>query len=514
MTEISREELTLTRKRRKAIGAFFTPSSQADFMVRHYKLHLRWAQGSSILDPTAGRGSLLESLIRVAVQENIPIDQEMLNRLHGVEKEKEFTRNFSLRISETYDIPYRINPIRVGDILTDENNRKVDILFGNPPWVNFTDLPEEEKENIKPHFLKYGLAPSAGKLLLGNSRIDLAALIIMKTMEANLKKGGDAYFFSPLSLILNEGAHNIFRKGIVKNKKFSIREIWDYNGFKIFRDVATRCGLLHLQRDREMEQIIPYHSMLNSSTWKKLEASPIAEKGSAYIITDPRRSSLPSIPRIPVCKESIPRQGINTGGRNNLYIFNTCKNKGKGLLELSNKDRTILLPEDLVYPLITTDQFRSQEEPSRYIFLPYTKDGTILTEGALKQYPSAWNYLEKNKEQLQNRKGVMMQSKMRRGNYWSLFGLGPYTFFPWKIVWESYGKRRFNPLLFSHFEGKPWIPNQALQAYCPFQNKTEAETLLKELKTPEVNKLLQSQNMQGTCNWAQPGRIKVFLQIT
>ncbi len=513
MADISGEEQALSRERRKSIGAFFTPDIQADFMVRQYDLHHKWAEGASILDPTAGKGSLLESLIRVSREDGIPLTGQMLKRLKGIEREEEFSRNFIHRIHSTYGIDFKSNPIQTGDILSEKSNFRADILFGNPPWVNYTDLPSGEKETVKPCFLRFGLAASAGDLLLGNSRIDIAALIIMKTLESNLNSRGSAFFFSPLSLILNEGAHNTFRRGKLPGTSFSINEVWDYGSNEIFPGVTTRCGLIYMQRDRKMREALPYHIMTDKREWEEHLAAPVREGGSAYMIHNPAESTPPEIPRIPIGQDSLPRQGINTGGRNSLFIFESCKPVSKGLCEVANKNERALLPEDLIFPLITAKQFRGNQKADKYIFLPYKQNGKVLTEKELESYPGALDYLNRHKDSLESRKGVMLRSQIRRGYYWSLLGVGPYTFFPWKVVWESYGKNEFTPILFSENNGKPWVPNQSLQAYCPFREKEEALRVLKQLKKPVIGSILKSHKMQGTCNWAQPGRIKVFLDI-
>ena len=511
MSDLTPQEKSLPRVKRKTIGAFFTPQAQAEFIIRTYRLHRKWAEGASVLDPTAGGGALLEALIRTALADGLEITPAMLSRLKGVEREPSFIKGFSGRISKEYGLTFPSPPILTGDILSFGEELKADILFGNPPWLNFTDLPSEEKERLKPYFLKYGLAGTAADLLLGKSRIDLAALIIMKSLEVHLNPKGEAYFFCPLSLILNEGAHNVFRKGILKDRPFSIREIRDYNGYEIFKGVTTRCGLISLQIDRGMERNIPYFSMTGRNSWQRLTASPIAGTGSAYVTRNPDEATL-NLPKIRISRNSQPRQGINTGGRNSLYIFHSSLSKGEGILELANRERKVLLPEALVYPLLSKEQFRNSTSPARYIFLPYHPDGTVMSRQELEQFPSAWEYIRKNRTLLESRRGVMLQNQIKKGTYWSLMGIGGYTFSPWKIVWESYGKKEFDPQLFALYREKPWIPNQALQAYCSFRKEKEACRILKELRNPVINILLQRQMMQGTCNWAQPGRIKVFME--
>ncbi len=511
--ELSREETSLTRSRRKSLGAFFTPPDQADFMVRTYGIHRDWAGGAVILDPTAGNGALLEALIRTALEDQIPITSGMLGRLKGIELEPALFADFRKRIQKTYHITFPAPPIEAGNILVYPSAFQADILFGNPPWLNFTDMSGRAKEESKPFFIHYGLAGSAGDLLLGNSRIDLAALVIMKTLSENLSHRGKAFFFSPLSLILNEGAHNRFRLGKAGSRNFSITEIRDYNGKEIFPEVATRCGFLCMAADQKMEEQIPYYILEENGSWQKKKAGPISSPGSAYVIFDSREEFPGNLPSITISKSSQPRQGINTGGCNDLFIFDRCEQSEKNLVRVSNRERTVILPDDLVFPLLSRKQFKGKTEPEKFIFLPYSTDGRALTKKKLTQYPQAYDYLWKNQKILENRKGVLLKNRMKKGEFWSLLGIGPYTFAPWKIVWESYGKKEFLPRIFSRYKGKPWIPNQALQAYCPFSDKQEASRVLKELRNPAINLLLQKQRMQGTCNWAQPGRIKVFLNM-
>ena len=63
-------------------------------------------------------------------------------------------------------------------MITDPPNAEYDILFGNPPWANFTDLSNSYKERLKPYFVAEGLVPDKKQVLLGSSRTDIAALVL------------------------------------------------------------------------------------------------------------------------------------------------------------------------------------------------------------------------------------------------------------------------------------------------------------------------------------------------
>ena len=354
------------------------------------------------------------------------------------------------------------------------------------------------------------------------------AAMIQKAVQDHLTPGGSGYFFIPLSLMLNEGAHNIFRGGKLRGgqsqdgqtdgnagetERFSFEEIRDFADVQVFPEVNTRCGFITLKKSAAQKNTIPYFSLIKPGRWKEETARPVGRPGSAYMLTDDELQ--PEL--IPIKAESRPRQGINTGGRNRLFIFDSCESTGDGLCRVRNKSINALLPEELVYPLLNREQFKGDDTPCKFIFLPYNKKrGKVLNAGELQDYPAALDYLESQKESLTSRKGSLLGSSIKKGVYWILLGVGPYSFSKWKIVWEAYGRDEFKPMLFgctmSPGGEKPWIPNQALQASCSFETKKEALRVLEALKQPSINRILKRQNMEGTCNWAQPGRIRHFLK--
>ena len=218
------------------------------------------------------------------------------------------------------------------------------------------------------------------------------------------------------------------------------------------------------------------------------------------------------LPEIPILRENKPRQGLNTCGANKLFIFDEMTVLDKDFCRVKNKNTEAKLPLTLIYPLIGANQFKNKEG-NRFVFLPYNKSGKVKSEEEIKEYPEAYAYLLKNKEILIARKGVLIQNTIQKGFWWSLLGIGLYSFAPWKIVWEAYGKKTFKAQLFSVENGQLWQPNQALQAFVPVFNREDAEKILAELKNPLIEETVKKQAMEGTCNWAQPGRMMKFFHI-
>src|SRR5207245_10336178 len=89
-----------------------------------------------------------------------------------------------------------------------------------------------------------------------------------------------------------------------------------------------------------------------------------------------------------------------------------------------------------------------------------------------------------------------------------------HNFAPYEVGWEAYGKTKFRPRILGSHDGKPWQANQAMHAFIPCSSLIEAENLLDRLKNSNIESYLKSLGVEGTCNWAQPGRIKRFLQFT
>ena len=112
---------------------------------------------------------------------------------------------------------------------------------------------------------------------------------------------------------------------------------------------------------------------------------------------------------------------------------------------------------------------------------------------------------------LQARKGTLLRTALKKGHWWALLGVGPYSFAPFKVIWEAYGKDQFNPIILSSVEGQMWQGNQSMHAFIPCWSERDAQRIKTALESPAILTLLRQLNGAGKCNWAQPGKIKKIL---
>lgn len=100
-----------------------------------------------------------------------------------------------------------------------------------------------------------------------------------------------------------------------------------------------------------------------------------------------------------------------------------------------------------------------------------------------------------------------MAAQRRSGVWYGLLGVGAYTFRPWKIIWEAYGKQVFRPVLVGP---DIWVPNQALFCSLDFESRDQAEAALEGLNRLPVTEVLTALGGAGRPSWAQPGRMAQF----
>lgn len=508
--------LNLADNYKRKFGAVFTPSEWAYKLVEKH-FFKEWLDGATVLDPTAGEGVFLKAFFGIAIKQGIKLTNERISRLYGIELNKNFVNNFYNSTATEFSIEFPKTNFIQGDIFFQDKEIKADLLIGNPPWVNFSDLEETYKERVKHLYIDFGLVKNQKDLLLGNARTDIATLVIAKVIHSNLNKNGKAIFFLPLSIFQNDGANQEFRSYSIRGVDFAVEDILDFNGEKIFEDILGRYGIAHFRRDKKQEFPIKYHVLTNGK-WKTHKARPL------FSLTDPltvfdsveAENRLGNFQKISLPKYCQPRQGINTCGANDIFFFNSYEILDNERVRIINKlGDDIITSKKYVFPLTVSSTLTSPNpKPEKVILVPHFDDGKPIDLETLKKDEALFNYLSKYQTVLQNRKGVLINTWINKGFWWALMGVGEYSFASYKIMWKAFGDSIFRPKVLApnSYLGS-WQGNQSLNAYIGVSTLQEAKQVFNKLTNPLIQEYLSSLRMQGTCNWAQPGRIKKLMEF-
>ncbi|MBU1432425.1 class I SAM-dependent methyltransferase [Myxococcota bacterium] len=481
------------------IGAVYTPPYWANWLIDQGKVYEKWLSGFRICDPTGGEGVFIIELIKRAIKNGLPMSKELLGRLGYIEIDPHACKAFLDAANQAVGVMSQYIKFYNADVLIELIEEKFDILIGNPPWVNFCDLSSDYKEILKEKFISEGLVSDTRSVLFGSSRIDLAALVINVAMGRLLSPSGNAYFYLPSSLYYGDNAHKGWRSFKANGRCFATKWIYEFSKTRIFDRVGTSYCAAAFEIDNLQKFPVRCFKEENESlNWKETELRPLKDSSDQWV--ENNSSFDPSSIKVRILKNQIPRQGVNTCGANDIFIFN---------------ERPTYLPTEYLFPLVTKEIFKAKDtHPVKWILIPYEKKtARPLPWLRIENHPSLAEYLLRHKSKLIGRKGKIIRSSIEKGFWWSLLGVGQYSFAPYKIIWQSYGKKHFLPLLMTPYKDMTWQGNQAMNAFIPCWNMSDAERILIELSNPMIEKAFCMLNGEGKCNWAQPGKVKKILFI-
>ncbi|BCZ18106.1 hypothetical protein NHP190003_13880 [Helicobacter sp. NHP19-003] len=133
---------------------------------------------------------------------------------------------------------------------------KFDYIIGNPPWVQWSVLPEAYRKNIKQNMRMEGLFSSDRNV--GGNNLNICALIAHKCCERWLARGGNFCFLMPKSILFNKSYQGFRNLVINTDERLYFNEILDFsNGGEIFEGVGLDFCAFKINRV-ENSQAIPF----------------------------------------------------------------------------------------------------------------------------------------------------------------------------------------------------------------------------------------------------------------
>jgi len=349
---------------------------------------------------------------------------------------------------------------------------KFDYVVGNPPWVNWENLPETYREVSKELWISYGLIenrskddsgkvkrkPAISSKGLGKVKKDIAMLFLARCFDLYLKEGGKLGFLIPFTAFKVQAGAG-FRSFLAG--KTRIHVVHDLVTLYPFEGAVNRtaaiviekvCNLSDLKSIEKCPQINEvYKNNVNGVKhviWVNLLKKPITtdmpleevlKKTKRYeVLMTPIIQNESSSPWMQVTQNVVGAirklvtgaqyyeayEGVNVA-LNQVYYIKILEKLPNGNLKITNppesgqkkevKQIEAVVEPDLVYPLVRGRDVKRWYVgyEDRYIILPTDLHGNIIEHKEMKvKYRDTYNYFYNFFTELINRGGEPYKSKL------------------------------------------------------------------------------------------------------
>ncbi|MDR1611071.1 MAG: N-6 DNA methylase, partial [Candidatus Symbiothrix sp.] len=394
-------EMLIPDNDRKLNGAFFTPTYIVDYIIEE----IQPEENERNIDPSAGCGAFLIGLaeyyhkqgksIKKAVKENI-FGADILP--YNIERAKRLLSIFALQHGEILE-EADFN-LYQRDSLWHRWTEKYDNVVGNPPYVKFQDLSDENRE----YLIKHWQTVEKGTFNLYFAFFELGYNL--------LKDGGQLGYITPNNYFTSLAGESL--RTFLINKK-CLSKIIDFNSKKVF-DVQTYTAISFLKKckndfilyDRIPDTFSPEEflanvrysenavSELNIKKWRLLRSD---EKKN---ITAIETIGMPIKQMFDICV------GIATL-KDDVFFVDGSRIDGNYILKTGQDGKRYKIEKAVTRSVYKISDFKNQNDISlnvRRIIFPYKVNGSanIIDEDSFKtKYPYCYEYLLSVKEELLSR---------------------------------------------------------------------------------------------------------------
>lgn len=409
---------------------------------------------------------------------------------------------------------------------------KVDYVAGNPPWINWENLPEDYRQATSPLWQKYDLFRHKGyKAKLGGGKDDISILFTYVAHDCYLDEGGRLGFVITQTVFKTKGGGEGFRtlqyQSDGKTYYLTPLSVDDFSDFQPFEGATNRTAVIVVGKSRKkFAYPVPY------VVWEKRQKARVPQDASLEDIVsrtsrktyaaEPIAPDIPTSPWLTVPKEALAgvkkvlgqsdykaHEGVNSGGLNGCFWIRVIEPIKGGLLLIENlwdvgkikveRVQTAIEP-DLVYPLLRgRDVSRWRTEPSAHIILANRTDklGGLPESELKRKLPKTYDYLKrfegsKSKPERGTLRGRALYKQYFKPTdpFYSMYNVGTYTLAPYKVVWREQSTE-FQAAKSMSLAGKPVIPDHKLMEVACFR-EDEADYLTALLGSSPCKLLVMS----------------------
>lgn len=460
-------EAALVCEDRVSYGDWQTPAALAEKVCRNHCA--KFGDPDVVIEPTCGLGSFVFSALKVfrdikeihALEINRGYTTELKFKLLSESLARPLHKHPDIYIYNANFFDFDFSPI----IERSRKNGWNTAVIGNPPWVTNSQQGKSSSLNLPAKSNAYRLRGIDA--ITGKSNFDISEFITLQMLKlSQANRGG-------ISLLLkNSVIRNILTKQ--KAEKISIgnieqKSIDASSEFNVSVDASCFSARFDCTPS------------LVCSVWDFYTDSYVREYGwvnDSFVADTELYGNYSKYDNVSAYTW---RSGI--------------KHDCSAVLELTLTDgsyvngfgETVLIESDIIYPLLKSSDINKYDgsDCRKFLITPQRKVGED-TSALQYSHPLAYSYLLKHLDVFTRRKSSIYKGKDR----FSIFGVGDYTFKPYKIVVSSLYKTVTFKLI-SEYEGKPVVVDDTCYQLA-FDTFEEAKCIYDALNSREIQSLLQS----------------------
>lgn len=330
-----------------------------------------------------------------------------------------------------------------------QNHKGNLLILGNPPWVTSSELGLLNSKNLpeKTNFQgRRGI-----EAITGSGNFDISEWMLLQHVDwLDLRPGALAM------LCKYSVARKIMRRVRQDKKHRLFGHIYSINAMKYFSASVDAC--LFILTTEKGNSDCEVYSGLGAK-----EPEYVIGERDGYVVRN-----VDIYERYRFLRGQDPAYIWRSGLKHDCSKVMELKRSGQGY-ENGFGDG-LEIEDDYIYPLLKSSDVGNGniESCRRYVLVTQSFVGEE-TQPIQLQAPMTWGYLERHADLLDNRRSTIYRGKPR----FSVFGVGSYTFSPWKIAISGFYKF-LNFCLVGPINGKPVVFDDTVN-FLSFDSKEEAE---------------------------------------
>ncbi len=417
---------------------------------------------ASIIEPSCGLGAFLQASL-----ETFP----RAKSIFGLEINPRYVKLAGEKI-RSFLCPEKSIKIRSGDFFHFNwrdilRNMPAPLLvLGNPPWITSAELGRISGWNIPPKENSDRLRGIDA--ITGKSNFDVSEWMLRENVKWITEKGGVLAVLCKTSV-----ARKVLAYAWKNSLPLSCASLFHIDTRSLFGAAVDACLLL-------ASSLSPQAGENTCRVYDSLEAtSSSGEFGwdNKQLIANVslyRQWSFLSAKGLKGWRSGIKHDASK--------IFELQRRQGKWV---NGFDETVDVEPEVVYPLLKSADLSKGHSPKHWLIIPQ-KNMQENTANLRKKAPKAWSYLNDHASVLNSRKSSIYRNRPP----FSIFGVGPYTFAPWKVAIAGlYKKLRFRVV--SSFQGKPVVFDDTCYFF-PCRSEEECSLLCDLLTSKPAQEFLES----------------------